>query len=173
MDVIILPFSLQGHNHGNDLDRALKAAYIQDIAVFCAATEPTRNRNILHKICEITMPFQIYSTNGDLEGSPFNPGPVPENHRNFAILGEDVPPAAQHGTAWPRIPPLCFSGLAVSTILAGGLAAAILDYRQSLKTRGSFEGSPLRGQKLVSDLLDSLSDPEGPYRNLSPYNLDS
>jgi hypothetical protein len=166
-----LPFGLEGHDHGQDLDGALKAAFLQDIPVFCAATKPARNRNFLHKICAETLPIQINSTNGSFEKSAFSPEHIADSRHNFAILGEDVPPGVEFGKSGPKGSYRCFSGLAVATIIAGGLTAAALAYWRQFEAQGAFKKSPFSGEEGVEELLDLMSDLQGGYHNLKPQNL--
>lgn len=121
---------------GSDIRQAIKDAYSANILVFAAASNGGNSDGIAFPATLKDNVICIFATNGASTPSSniFNPGPNKNSTVNFACLGEQVP------LPWPgRSEEQHLSGTSISTYIASGLAAIIIDFSRQKACREAMQ----------------------------------
>ncbi|KAL8902272.1 MAG: hypothetical protein Q9207_004808 [Kuettlingeria erythrocarpa] len=106
----------------------------------------------------------IHSTNEHGKPSKFTPAPLPFAP-NFAVLGENVE------AAWPgRAKGHSQSGTSTATPILAAVMALILEFVDQ-KPRKTAEEKRLRDHRVMTKVLDAMSDQVEGYRYVRPWKL--
>ena len=136
----------------------------QNPLIFAAAAGGISTDSVTYpaKIEEV---FPIFSTDGQLRISEYNPLPIP-GQMNFAILGEHVTVDSSQNP---------ISGTSVSTSIATGVAARLLDFARQPDSRTIIDEESFKkmrtkkGMTAIFKLMSYRSD--NGYNCLAPWEL--
>jgi hypothetical protein len=108
----------------------------------------------------------IFSTDGNLKASQFNPPPIPSTN-NFAVLGEDLVVGDRE---------VAVSGTSYSTVIAAGIAATLLDFARQLNVPSIPSGEIVERFKTKEGVISlfqlmSRYHTDGRYNCLAPWEL--
>ncbi|KAH7303796.1 peptidase S8/S53 domain-containing protein [Stachybotrys elegans] len=180
VDIISLSLSLGKSPDRTLVEGALEYAKSKGALVFASASNNRHDREL-----EIGFPASagelticINSHNENSERSPYSPLPQP-GRANLAVLGQGIT------AAWKDNSMVVQEGTSISTAVAAGIAAIVLDYARQLKTRsmravwsydGQVERNGLRDirvmKKIMFDLMVNNPSTEGhAYNILKPWIL--
>lgn len=164
VDIISIPAGLDMSS--GRLQKEVERASSADILIFTAATNHSSTSTEAYPARMHDDVFYMFSTDGLLEVSSYNPPPS-RLVNNFAILGEDV-------TVNPGEPPV--SGTSVSTAIATGVAAMVLDFAKHAIAREIFGERDLErirtneGMAKIFELM-SKNHKDDRYECLAPWDL--
>lgn len=133
------------------------------ILIYAPASKDNRNPSFCS--ASVNDVFCIFSTDGRLGTSAFNPPPNPSED-NFAILGESV-----------KVPSSEFrvSGTSVSAAIAAGIAAGLLDFARQPDARTIIDSRAFETMKTkagMAAIFRLMWDHRGSgHQCLAPWNL--
>ncbi|KAK6526011.1 hypothetical protein TWF281_011052 [Arthrobotrys megalospora] len=163
VDIIVMALGFS-RSHER-IKKAIDAATAANILIFAAAGNwgghdrvafPARLDNV---ICMFS------ATPWNKNSHDINPPPYPWNTHNFAILGQEV---NMHG---PSQHPRILKGTSVSSAIAAGLAASLLDFSRQSVCRDQLRN--IKGKREISAIFEDLSkdSKDGEYYCIAPWNL--
>lgn len=127
VDIITMSFGLEEKNV--DMQKAILAAYADDIILFAAASNGGGNNAVTYP-ARAPEVICVYATDGG--GTPFkdNPTEMEDSKYHFAALGVAVKSATclREDPATDPAPELRRTGTSFATPIAAGIAACVLDF---------------------------------------------
>ena|SRR5437764_10336697 len=152
------------HASSPEMNKAVQDAADNNVLIFASAS--TGHDTQIPYPARLHHVFCIFATDGNVRVSNFNPPPRPST-LNFAILGENV-----KLRQWKD--PV--SGTSVSTAIAAGLAAALLEFahqpdaRKVIGDEGLRNMGSMEGMAAVFKLMSTYHRDNG-YDCLVPWDL--
>jgi hypothetical protein len=160
VDIICIPIGIS--TCPDELRKAVEKAARERVLIFASAARGSGNIDTLYP-ARMHNVFRMFSTDGCLKISSFNPPPR-NSTENFAVLGEEV--AASTGKR-----PIY--GTSVSTAIAAGISGMLLDFARQPDARTIINDEALRTKEGMTAIFKLMSrhDRDSGYYCLAPWIL--
>jgi hypothetical protein len=149
-----------------DISRAIHKAKLKNVLIFAAASNEGNADGVAFPARMVGDVICIFSSDGKIKPSSFNPARL-DRSSNFAVLGEEVE-SVPVTTVESKVRK---KGTSISTFIAAGIAALILDFSMQEDCRNHIEKRLLKSIMGMSAVFDKMSIEDGGYRCIAPWKV--
>ena len=163
VDIITLACGFD--NDYEDIRCAIHEAKPHNVLFFAAASNDGNMDPVTFPARMVGDVICIFSSNGMIKPSPFNPAPLRRSF-NFAILGEEVErfdvPGSQERDR----------GTSIATFIAAGIAALVLDFSMQEDCRDRIENQKLLNSiEGMSAVFEKMAKEDQGYLCIAPWSV--
>ncbi|KAH8199002.1 hypothetical protein TruAng_006831 [Truncatella angustata] len=164
VDIITLAFGFDEDYEG--ISCAIRKAKAKSVLMFAAASNQGNIDGVAFPARMVGDVICMFSSDGRIKPSSFNPAKLDQS-LNFAVLGEGVEGVSITKAEYT----VRKEGTSISTFIAAGLAALVLDFSMQEDCRDHIDKRLLKSVSGMSAVFKEMATEDGGYRCIAPWKV--